>query len=131
MPYEHDSYYYNGFQTVLLEDAGKDLSKLAPKFWTGTNVTMYATGSATKETSGVSTHDFSKGPVQYSASSESKENVKNYWVTFVKKHTGGAKLFINGINGPQGTQREVFLNGFYDNKHDIFLANIGMPLLPI
>ncbi len=125
MPYEHDSYYYNGFQTVLLEDAGKDLSKLAPKFWTGTNVTMYATGSATKETSGVSTHDFSKGPVQYSASSESKENVKNYWVTFVKKHTGGAKLFINGINGPQGTQREVFLNGFYDNKHDIFLANIG------
>ncbi|WP_195986078.1 Ig domain-containing protein [Clostridium sp. D33t1_170424_F3] len=125
VPYEDDTYYYNGFQTVLVLDEDADLSALAPEFYTGREVKMYAGTPAVEQRSGVSVQNFAEGPVQYSASSGDKENVKNYWVTFVKKDFSGPKLYVNGINGPQGARRELFLNGFHGRVHDIFIANVG------
>lgn len=123
MPYEHDTYYTNGFQTVLTT-ADVDLSALKPNFnIRKSGVHIYADGK--QQQSGSSEHDFSEGPVQYSAAAENGTTLKNYWVTFVKKQTGGAKLFVNGINGSEGAKREVFLNSMYDYRHDIFIANIG------
>lgn len=125
VPYEEDTYYYNGFQTVLVLDEDADLSTLTPEFYTGHEVRMYAGKPAMEQKSGISVQNFADGPVQYSASSEDKENVKNYWVTFVKKDSSGPKLYVNGVNGPQGARRELFLNGFHGRVHDIFIANVG------
>jgi hypothetical protein len=122
MPYEHDTYYDNGFQTVLTTDDA-DLASLAPTFWTRETVDVYS-GSVI-QTNGLSLQNFSAGAVQYAAAAEDGRNLKNYWVTFLKKHTGGPKLFVNGVNGPDGPLREVFLDNAYEYRHDVFIANVG------
>lgn len=133
MPYQHDAYYHLGFQTILLSDPDVDLSTLMPTFYADDvqNVYVYKNGTSEKQVSGQSMQDFSNGPVQYSVSGSDERSLKNYWVTFVKKHAGGAKLFVNGANDPVGQledgklRREVFLDNFYDDRHDIFIANVG------
>jgi hypothetical protein len=126
LPPAHDSYYDRGFQTVFYTD-DVDLSALKPIFGASEdNVYSGHNGTAgTKQESGVSVADFSAGAVQYAVPAADGTSLKNYWVTFVKKHSGGAKLFVNGINGDEGAKREVFLNSVYSNQHDIFLANVG------
>src|SRR5699024_5042615 len=47
---------------------------------------------------------------------------KNYDVTFVKK-TSGPQLYVAGPLAPD--VRSVFLDEYHENKHDIFIANIG------
>ena len=126
VPYNHDSYYRNGYQTVLVLDKGTtNLGALKPTFWNASTAKVFAGDPSKQQTSGSSQHDFSGGPVQYSVSAENKTNSKNYWVTFVEKYTGGSKLFVNGVNGPDGAKRQIFLNGAYDYVHDIFIANVG------
>lgn len=127
MSYKHDSYFDMGYQTVLYLDEA-DSSTLKPTFVTGDGVRIYSghNGSAgTLQTSGETVNDFSTGAVQYAAASENGQELKNYWVTFLKKQTGGAKLFVNGLNGADGATREVFLTSATDCSHDIFIANIG------
>jgi uncharacterized repeat protein (TIGR02543 family) len=119
VPYEHDSYYTNGYQTILTTDS-VDLSSLTPVFTTGSGVHIYAGNPPTLQFSSVTHQDFSAGTVQYSAAAQNGSNLKNYWISFIKKSTDGAKLFVNGP-----TTREVFLDNSYDNRHDIFLANVG------
>lgn len=144
MPYDADSYYYNGFQTVFLlksdNTAVEDGTKFKPDFWTGRNVVMFAghnkdghTDSAERQTTRVTEHEFKSGEaILYSAAAENGANLKNYWVTFVTQDTKGAKLFVNGINDPsrideetKNPTREVMLIDDYGNHHDIFFANIG------
>lgn len=143
MPYDADSYYYNGFQTVFLLDGTSPVaedSTIKPVFWTGNKVVMFAghnkdghTDSAERQTSGETEREFKNGEaILYSAAAENGANLKNYWVTFVTQDTNGAKLFVNGINDPsridKDTQypiREVMLTEAYGNHHDIFFANIG------
>mgnify|MGYP006910461673 CR=1 FL=1 len=44
-----------------------DLSELAPIFYTDKGIHLYTPGSSSPEISGKSVHDFSNGPVQYTA----------------------------------------------------------------
>ncbi len=141
MPYDADSYYYNGFQTVLLLDGeGKPVSgEIAPTFWTENTVEVFAgldmdgqMAGAQKQISGESKLSFENGvAVPYSAAAENGRNLKNYWVTFLTRQPGKA-LFVNGINDETRRDeetgypvREVFLTEEYKNHHDVFFANIG------
>lgn len=130
-----DSYGESNY-IVYLVDEGVDLSRLAPVFWLSyDNLKLYAAGSAEPEVSGESCHDFSKGPVQYTASSEDKAHSKNYWVQVISKAQAQGQIFMNSLADPDvettvkdgavHTTREVMLDGLHDYKHDIMLANIG------
>lgn len=117
-----DTYYRYGYQTVLINDENVDLTTLKPTFYIDTDdgVTAYANGI--KQESGISAQDFSNGTVQYEAAvGENNEGgLRNYFITFVKKETGGAKLFVNGPS-----KREIFLDQYFEEMHDIFIANVG------
>lgn len=128
VPYEHDTYYYHGYQTVLVLDENADLTAAVPEFWSGEGETIYAGTPSVAQKTGESAQNFAGGPVQYTAAAEDRESRKEYLVTFVKKDPNGAKLFVNGTNGPQnanGIRRELFLNSYYGKSHDIFVANVG------
>ena len=143
MSYEDDSYYYNGYQTVFLLDDGSgiaDGTAIYPIFYQGSQVDVFAgqdvdgqTAGATKQESGVTSVTFQNGKaISYSAAAEDSVHLKNYWVTFVTKKTGGPALFVNGTNcedhydeEAQLPVREVFLTEEYDYHHDVFFANIG------
>ena len=129
IPSEHDTYQEKmGYQTVLYLDEVSP-AQLYPTFTTTSNVSVFAKkkgdSAGVPQESGRNEHDFSDGPVQYTASLKSGNDSKNYWVSFMPKHTSGPKLFVNGINGEDGAKREVFLNSSYGFYHDIFIANIG------
>jgi len=136
LPYQHDSYYDFGYQTVFFTD-DIDLTEFTPLFWSGGGAKVFAGrigAPGAPQVSGVTVRDFSDEPIQYVASAENGVGLKNYWVTFVPKHKDGAKLFVNGINGETDSEtgkpkREVFLTSIHDNIHDIFIANVGDDLL--
>lgn len=110
-----------GYQVLLINDKDADLTALEPIFYTAQGLDAYVDG--VKQTSGVTPQDFSNGAVQYVARAENGEDVKNYWVTFVKKATG-PKLFVV-VDGEKPDTREVYLDSHTENHHDIFLANVG------
>lgn len=139
MNYDNDSYYSNGYQTIFTTD-DVDLSKIKLEFDTPSgydyqngqeipSAKIYAGkigSTGIQQKSGETENDFSNGPVQYVATAQNGKDLKNYWVTVVKKETAtSGKLFVNGINGSQGAKRTVFLTQAYDYHHDIFLANVG------
>ena len=142
MPYEDDSYYYNGYQTVFVMDQDEEgnpvpvtAETLKPRFYTGSKVHVYAGHdgqSGTAQESGNTEVTFTSGqPVQYSAAAENGTHLKNYWVTFVTQQEG-ASLFVNGATNSAHKDeesglpvREIFLTPEYDYKHDIFFANVG------
>ncbi len=128
-----DSYGEYNFPTLLVaEDV--NLSKVYPVFETDEKITLYAKGSATPEESGESEHDLSGGIIQYTASSEDKEFQRNYWLQVIKP-TNGTKLFINSFadkdaetetrNGVIYSTREIMLDGYHNNRHDIIVFNQG------
>lgn len=137
MPYEHDSYYYNGYQTVFVlnrDNTAVTADEIIPKFYTGNKVNVYAGHngqSGTIQESGDTAVAFKSGEaIQYSAAAENGTHLKNYWVTFVTKQKG-ASLFVNGATNSQHRDedglpiREVLLDDAHGNVHDIFFANIG------
>ena len=137
---EEDSYADYNFLTILV-DGNADLTNLAPTFYLGNdNINLYAAGSSAPEVSGESLHDFSDGPVQYSASAEDKANAKNYWLQVIQAQEGEGKLYINSLadeeaettweNGTAYSTREIFIDGLHDYVHDILLANVGTEELP-
>ena len=111
-----DSYYKNGYQTLFINNADVDLSQLKPLFSKNSDKTRVYVG--TEQKSGESVQDFSKGPVQYTAIVDGKQQ-KNYQIAFVKK-AAGAKLYVNGPS-----EREVMLDEDNEYQHDILIANIG------
>lgn len=129
---DHDTYVTDGFQTLLTtEDV--DLTNLQLTFRAASGITLYDSANQV-QTGGVTTgHDFSQGAVQFTAV-EGETEVKNFWVTVVKKQTDGT-LLINGGNDPENPpdetngypiySRQVFLDGYYGDEHDILLANLG------
>ncbi len=129
-----DSYGEDNYQTIFV-DKDTDLTKLAPTFGLGDGVQLYAEGSRKPEVSGKSPHDFSKGPVQYTASAENGTDSKNYWLHVVKAEEGSGKLYINSLSDQRAdtreesgviySTREMFLDGRYDYQHDILVANVG------
>ena len=129
-----DSYAEYNYLTILV---GKnvDLSELAPIFYTDKGIHLYTPGSSSPEISGKSVHDFSNGPVQYTAAAEDGTNSKNYWVQVVKTTDGAGWLYMNSLadedsdtkteNGIIYSTREILLDGYHNNVHDILLANMG------
>ena len=124
VPDKHDNYSGSGFMTVLVLDENVNLSALKPNFSADEKSTVYAGTPAVAQESGKSVQDFSKGPVHYTVSAENGKDSGEYWVTFVQK-AAGSKLFVNGVNGPDGAKRELFLNSYAGKTHDIFIANLG------
>ncbi len=120
-----DSYAYNGYLTRLIEDPEVDMSALVPAFYASpeeSKVTRLVDGQSVEQVSGESVVDFSSGkPVQYTVTANSVSQ-QNYWLTFVKKTTGGAKLFVNG---PADNKRELYLVNKLGNQHNILIANLG------
>ena len=133
-----DSYGEFNYLTILV-DAETDLSRIAPEFYTADGVNLYAAGSSSPEIPGKSVHDFSNGPVQYSAAAEDGRNLRNYWLQIIKPEAGAAKLYINSFadteaetkteNGVVYSKREVYLDGYHDDIHDILVANVGTEAL--
>lgn len=131
---EVDSYAEFNYLTILV-DENADLSNMAPTFSLSNKVKLYAAGGSAPEESGKSYHDFSQGPVQYTASAEDGETSKNYWLQIVKAEAGDGKLYINSFaddaantkveNDVTCSTREMMLDGYHNYVHDIWLANIG------
>lgn len=138
-----DSYYDNGYQTIfLLKDSGPVTDgTIKPTFRTGNKVDVFAKHdevgageNATVEVSGETEHTFKSGEaIPYSAASERKTHLRNYWITFVTQQTG-PQLFINGVTNLDASHREggkedgapireVLMSA--GGHHDIFVANIG------
>ena len=113
-----DTYYDMGYQTGFILDEDADLAHLVPYFYAGADVRVH---SGTEQISGQTENDFSDGTVTYKATLGDTE--RQYFVTFAKKEQG-PKLFVNGPD-----TREVFLTDYYDNRHDILVANIGSEAL--
>lgn len=130
MSRREDSYGEFNFPTILVgEDV--DLTNLAPQFDTSAGVNLYAPGSSSPEVSGKSCHNFAGGPVQYTAAAENGEASMNYWLQVVKPSQGAGQLYVNSLADPDAhtsginTTREVMLDGYHDNIHDIVLINMG------
>ncbi len=138
-----DFYADYSYRTILV-DSDVDLTCLAPEFSINTEgINLYASegdSESVLQVSKKSLHDFSKGPVHYTASSESKKTQRNYWLQVVKKTEGEGKLYINsladpdagtsaGENGAVVSTREMVIDGRYDYYHDILLINQGTEAL--
>lgn len=138
-----DSYGDYAYRTILVK-RGIDLTELAPEFWVDVDgINLYASegnSESVLQVSGESIHDFSKGPVHYTASAESKENSRNYWLQVVRQTEGAGTLYINSFadpdagtrveNGTVYSTREMILDGRYEYMHDIVLINTGMEDIP-
>lgn len=128
-----DDYGDYAYRTILVP-AGTDLSDVAPEFSADSTIHLYAAGSSAPEESGVSRHNFENGPVQYTASSEDKSFQQNYWLQIVKGKEGTA-LYVNSLADPEAhtetkdgvvySTREVIVDSYHSNHHDILVANIG------
>ena len=133
VPYKYDTYYSYGYQTLLINDTEIDMTALAPEVNLGYHAKVFY-GDTMENTNDnycnkLSPRDFTKAPadvtrdpynsVKYTVSAQNHTAHKNYWVTAVKKEEG-PKLFVNGPD-----EREIFLNNYFGNAHDIFVANIG------
>lgn len=129
-----DSYAEYNYLTILVNEE-VDLSSLAPTFGTSSGVHLYAAGSSSPEVSGVSVHDFTDGPVQYTASAENGVGAKNYWLQVVKATDGEGWLYVNSLADEEAETREedgviystrsIFLDGLHDYVHDILIVNMG------
>lgn len=111
-----DTLYGYGYQTIFINDKNVDLSKLKPTFWLGSSERV-ETYIGTKQLSGKNVQDFSNGSKIYSTIID--DHTKNYNVTFVKKESG-PKLYVNGPSS-----RAIFLDEYFEYKHDILIANVG------
>lgn len=110
-----------GYQILLINDAAADLSSLKPVYAPVEGIKIFANGQ--EQTSGATPQNFTSGPVQYTARAGNNRDVKNYWVSFLKK-ASGPKLYVV-CDGEKPGEREVFFDAYSDNHHDIFIANIG------
>ena len=132
---DEDSYGENNY-LVLLVPKGTNLSNIKPSFSLGYNAKMYTSGSSTPEVSGVTSHDFSNGPIQYTVVAEDGEHQKNYWLSIVAGTSSYGDLYINSFDDAESntrkegnvvySTREVMLDSQHDNIHDVWLTNTGL-----
>lgn len=133
--YYEDSYAEYNYLTILV-GSDVDLTNLAPAFTTSRGVNLYTPGASVPELSGESYHNFANGPVQYTAAAEDGENSKNYWLQIVQVSEGAGTLYINSLADPSAKSsgntsvREVMLDGYHNDIHDILLINKGTEAIP-
>lgn len=129
-----DTYYGYGYQTILVNEnlTDEELSRLKPIFKVGNeNRVKIRTLNSQKElVSGEDEVDFSK-PVQLVALLDDKTPI-NYQVRVVSKNKSGPKLYVYDDYTEENVEanefnryREVFLDEYFEYKHDILIANIG------
>lgn len=122
-----DTMYGYGYQTVFINE---NVDSFVPTFWKADDESIsidriYANGREFQEGSALS---FPEGETTLDATfsviitDKNGSHPKNYDVTFVKK-TSGPQLYVAGPLAPD--VRSVFLDEYHENKHDIFIANIG------
>ncbi len=139
-----NDYYGSNFYTFWInrEKDGKpvDLTNLALDFGKNKGVRLYASDrtDGKEEISRESYHDFSKGAVQFTAASEDGKNQENYFVRILQANSeaNNGKLYVNSFDDPtantreeSGTvysNREVLLDSYHNNRHDILAANAGV-----
>lgn len=143
MPSDADSYYRNGYQTVMLLDSRNDEpyaiaedTEIFPLFNATDGMIVYAAQdgeSATRQESGRTAITFHSGKaVQYSVAAADGRRLQNYWVTYVTQQPG-AKLYVNAANDTSRYDengipvREIFL--ISERAHDVFFANIGKEMM--
>lgn len=118
-----DTYYGYGYQTLFINDANADLSRLKPIFWYANTDRIWAISKDTNSrVQNDHIRDFRNENQQYTGIivDNEKENERNYWVTFKKINNRGPELFVFGPD-----EREVILDEYFEYKHDILIANIG------
>ena len=122
-----DTYYGMGYQTLFVNEylSEEDLKALKPIFWVADSAKIRIRTNANQsaeEVSGVTEHDFTS-PKEYYALFAGRQ--KNYIVEVVpKKH--GPKLYVFGSDGTEYERnREIFLDDYYQYRHDILIANVG------
>ena len=139
MPYDDDSYYHSGYQTVFMlqEDTQGPVqgNLVVPYFYTGYGVHAYAevNGETVLQQSGTNQLPFTPGEaIHYSTAAEDGSNNRNYYVTFVNP-TPDSKIFVNAATNSQHLDAEtglptrvVYLDENHDYHHDVLFANLGM-----
>ena len=111
-----DTYYGYGYQTVFISD-DTDISRIILSVDGDERDNVYDSVHS-KKIDFSKPQDFAAGKVQYTISTGSR--IRNYFVSILKKQSGGAKLYVNGP-----TDRTVNLDNYFENRHDILIANIG------
>ena len=122
-----DTMYGYGYQAVFINDA---VDKFIPKFWKVNDEAIsldniYVNGKIYNEGDALS---FESGSNELDAvfsviiTDKKGPHTKNYSVKFVKK-ANGPKLYVAGPLAPD--VRSIFLDEHHENKHDIFIANVG------
>lgn len=122
-----DTMYGYGYQTIFIN---QDVDSFIPTFWKANEEAIsidkiYANGSEFKEGSALSFPDGENvldATFSVIITDKNGTHPKNYDVTFVKK-ASGPQLYVAGPLAPE--VRSVFLDEYHENKHDIFIANIG------
>ncbi len=139
-----DSYGDENFRVFLVgEDV--NLKKITPVYTTSAGVHLYVNGKLQenekyeKNSSYIKgfSHNFSKGPVKFTAGSEDGNFQMNYWL-YVVKASEENRLFINSFyddgDGENGqnykiekgvvySTREIILDSNHDEYHDILIIN--------
>ena len=114
-----DTMYGYGYQTIIIYDDAVDLTRLQPTVWVADDesVKLYVDGQPFSNGNVIDCSDM----VQFTAVIDGHQ--KNYQVKFAKK-APSATLYVVGPS-----IREVFLDEYFEYKHDIFIANLGTEAL--
>ncbi len=125
-----DTMYGYGYQTIFINDS---VDKIKPVFSLANSEEVkvskiYINGG--KEFKQGDTIDCSKQETNVTfhvtIKDSNGEHTKNYNVSFVKKYSG-PKLYVTDPKGEKDEDpvRSVFLDEYFEYKHDIFIANLG------
>ena len=125
-----DTMYGYGYQTILIQD---DVTQIQPSLWYANTDDVKVTSIYINNGQPFQAGDIIDCPnqetnVTFHVTIEDGNGLhtKNYNVKFVKK-TSGAKLYVADPKGGDdgATVRSVFLDEYFEFKHDIFIANVG------
>ena len=144
-----DTYYGYGYQTIMVdaELTEDDKKRLVPIFEVADpdrlRVLVVRNGDQTELISGETKVDFSldeiesedgkivndKGLAHIIVDFDDGEHLKNYQLRVISRESG-PKLYVYDdhkelIDGEVIRSREVLLTDYFENKHDILIANIG------
>ncbi|MDO4337283.1 MAG: Ig domain-containing protein [Eubacteriales bacterium] len=121
-----DTMYGYGYQAVLIYDT---VTKIQPTFWLADSDTAKVTsiftdnGKRFKIGDTIScSSDETTVTFHVTIEDSNGKHTKNYVVSFIKK-SNGPRLYVAGPKGK--AVRSVFLDEYFEYKHDIFIANTG------
>lgn len=125
-----DTMYGYGYQTILINE---DVTEIQPTFWKAeadnVKVTkMYINDGEPFEEGDTIQCTSKETDVVFHVTIEDEngEHTKRYNVSFVKKGSGSQLYVVDPKGaGEDDPVRSVFLDEYFEYKHDIFIANVG------